>query len=342
MISDELNKLWDEMDGRASDSGSYEGLLRQRIPGKWSYEYFVGLSLPARERFFYFAVDSDFLPSQQDFPVTRGFRAERVHFPGASQPCILRRLLDASFKDVFTSLVLDLVDHMNGAAGQAERVKTFMNRLRRWQYFMKGFREEGLSPESQRGLYGELHFFETVLFPRYGAGIVAAWTGPERAHQDFQFSECAVEVKTSIQKQPHIISIANAKELDEVPYEYMFLWHASLDQNRSSGETLNEKVSRVAHLLSEDAAASALYSDKLREYGYLESQTQLYDNIFYAVRNCNFYHVRDEFPRILASDLRKGVGQIGYGISIDVCSDYSIDENIFYAMTAEVDENGCQ
>lgn len=339
MTSDDLNKLWEEMDGRVTGAGGYEGLLRQRIPGNRNHDYFLGLSLPARERFFYFSVDSDFLPVQQDFPATRGFRAERVHFPGVAQPCVLLRLMDPSFKDVFTSLVLDLVDRMSDSSTPAERVKTFMNRLRRWQYFMKGFREEGLAPEAQRGLYGELHFIENVLFPRYGAPIIDAWTGPAMAHQDFQFSSCAVEVKTSIQKQPQTISIANEKELDEVPYVHLFLWHASLDQNRSSGETLNEKVSSVAHLLSGDAAASDLFREKLREYGYIESQAQLYANTFYAVRLCNFYHVRDEFPRILASDLRKGVGQIGYGISIDICSDYAIDEIKFHAMVAEVAEH---
>ncbi|MEN8210032.1 MAG: PD-(D/E)XK motif protein, partial [Candidatus Fermentibacteria bacterium] len=206
MIYEELNRIWNEMESRAAESGSYDGLLRQRIPGKWSYEYFVGLSVPAKERFFYFSVEADFLPLPEDFSVTRGFRAERVQFPGASRPCILLRLLDASFEDVFTSLVMDLVDQMNDASTQRGRVKTFLNRLRRWQYFMKGYREEGLSPEAQRGLYGELHFFETVLFHRHGAEILQAWTGPERAHQDFQFNTCAVEVKTSIQKEPQVIT----------------------------------------------------------------------------------------------------------------------------------------
>ncbi len=339
MISEDLNNVWTEMETRALEPGSYDGTLRQRIPGKWSYEYYIGLSMPAKERFFYFSVEADFLPSKEDFSATRGFRAERVQFPGASEPCILLRLLDASFEDVFTSLVMDLVDHMNEVSTQRERVKTFLNRLRRWQYFMKGFREEGLSPEAQRGLYGELHFFETVLCPRRGSKMIEAWTGPSRTHQDFQFSTCAVEVKTSIQKQPQVISIANEKELDEVPYSHLFLWHASLDQNRTSGESLNEKVARVAMLLSEDVANASLFTDKVREYGYLESQSHLYENIFYAVRRCSFYEVRDEFPRILGGDLRKGVGQINYGISIDICSDYEINEKRFHEMTTEVDDN---
>ena len=336
MISKDLDGIWDEMDRKASEPDSYEGLLRQRIPGNLSYDYFVGLSLPECERFFYFQVESDFLPLQQDFSVTRSFRAERVQFPGALQPCVLLRLLDASFKDVFTSLVLDLVEHMNEVSTQGERVKTFLNRLRRWQCFMKAYREDGLSPEEQRGLYGELHFFEAVLYPQHGSEIITAWTGPERAHQDFQFNTCAVEVKTTIQKQPTVISIANEKELDEAPFTYLFLWHTALDQNRTSGESLNEKVAKVTHLLQGDTIASALFADKLREYGYLKSQMTLYENIFYSVRDCTFYHVQDNFPRILDRDLRKGVGQINYGISIDICDEYSVDINMFHKMTAEM------
>jgi len=336
MISEQLNKIWTEIEGRSVDSSSYEGVLRQRIPGKWNSEYFVGISLPQRERFFYFPVETEFLPSSRDFSAARGFKSERVQFPGASQPSILLRLLDASFKDVFTSLVVDLVHSMNDADTQGKMVKVFLNRLRRWQYFMKGFREEGLSADEQRGLYGELHFFEAVLFPRHGAMSISAWTGPDRVHQDFQFNQCAVEVKTSIQKQPQIIAIANEKELDEVPFSHLFLWHASLDQNQTSGESLNEKIVRIANLISEEAEASSLFADKLREYGYLDAQAHLYENIFYAVRRCAFYHVRDEFPRILVRDLRLGVGQINYGISIDVCSEYSVDENKFHEMTTEV------
>lgn len=334
MKYNELETIWADMETRAKAAGAGDGLLRQRVPGERSSDFFLGVGLPGKERFFYFTVLPENLPSQKDFPETRGFKAERVQFPGAAQPCILLRLLDGMFRDIFSSLVTDLILHMDAAHNPTEQVKVFLNRLRKWQYFMKGYQEEGFSPEDQRGLYGELHFLDSILIPRHGTAIVQAWTGPDSAHQDFQFNQCAVEVKTCIQKQPQVITIASEKELDEASYKALFLYHLSLDQNQTSGETLNEKVVRICRQLGDDPAAKALFVDKLRLYGYLEPQASLYDNTFYSVRSSSLYDVHGEFPRILSSDLRNGVGQIKYGISIDVCSEYEIDEAGFHEKTS--------
>ncbi len=42
-----------------------------------------------------------------------------------------------------------------------------------------------------------------------------AWRGPEPAHQDFQFTSGAVEVKATAAKQPQSVRITSERQLDD-------------------------------------------------------------------------------------------------------------------------------
>ena len=44
----------------------------------------------------------------------------------------------------------------------------------------------------------------------------------------------------------------------------------------------------------------------------------------YALRNADWFDVRDGFPRLVESDLPVGVGDVGYALALSACEDYRL------------------
>lgn len=184
---------------------------------------------------------------------------------------------------------------------------------------------DGLGPSLQSGLYGELYFLRHHLFPVVGvtAGL-GAWHGPSRLQQDFQFDRCAVEVKTSTSKQHQVIQIASERQLDESLLDKLFLFHLSLDARPHQGETLVAMVNRIWNAIGDSNAGRDLFARKLLEAGYIDAQSSRYDAVGYNIRESEVFDVQGDFPRMVEGDLRAGVGDVTYSISVSECKHYAV------------------
>lgn len=49
-----------------------------------------------------------------------------------------------------------------------------------------------------------------------------------------------------------------------------------------------------------------------------------YVNTGYVIRETNFFNVVKGFPRIVEDDLRKGVGDVSYSISVAECQHFAV------------------
>ena len=185
--------------------------------------------------------------------------------------------------------------------------------------------DSGLPAQERRGLFGELTFLCDHLLAALSAGDAArCWTGPTGAHQDFQLPQGAVEVKTSSSKEPQTIAISSERELDDTGTGPLVLAHFSLDERRGgNGESLNSIIDRTRATLS-DAVAIEIFNSKLIRIGYLTEQRHLYEEPRYTIRRQRFWHVTGDFPRITEADLRQGVGDCEYRISITGLEEYLV------------------
>ena len=274
-------------------------------------------------------MEKNALPVKADLPEAAGFRVDMGQYPGENEPSLIIVLQDEDFKDVFTSLLEDMVSRLEMVNTSKECVAVLINRLSTWKSFMKGFKKDGLTVEQQRGLFGELHVFGELLFPRFGNKIVDAWVGPEDASQDFQLNGTAVEVKTTVQKKPQNISISNERQLDKGALDALFLTNISVEENAATGITLKEKVQEIKNLLGDSVPSQVRLTERLNLMGYNDAQADNYEKK-YDVRSMSIYTVGDEFPKIVADDLMEGVGNIRYSVTIDVCSQYLLTEAEFY------------
>jgi len=67
----------------------------------------------------------------------------------------------------------------------------------------------------------------------------------------------------------------------------------------------------------------------LLEVGFLQSQSPQYERTGYNVRKANLFQVRDAFPRIVAAELKPGVGSVRYSIAVSECRHFTADEDDF-------------
>jgi hypothetical protein len=104
------------------------------------------------------------------------------------------------------------------------------------------------------------------------------------------------------------------------------LLHLSLDVRQGQGETLPEIVANVRSLVADDPIAKDELENCLFEVGYLDIHASRYEETTYSIREYNYFKVGQDFPRIIESDLRNGVGDVRYTISVAECKRFSIPE----------------
>ncbi|GAA1225588.1 hypothetical protein GCM10009665_15050 [Kitasatospora nipponensis] len=226
-------------------------------------------------------------------------------------------------REVFSPLVADIAGATHSAPSTADALLAAVERFERWQHLLRSIGKDGLGPEIRRGLFGELLILRDYLMPSLpGLEAVNAWTGPTGTSQDFQLPSVAVEAKASTAKSTHRIRISSERQLDSTGTPALLLSLISLDERRGgSGESLNAMVDRIRERLTSVAARSRLDS-LLIQAGYLPGHRDHYDEPRYTSRDLRFWSVRDDFPRLVESDLRPGVGDCTYHVDTSGLDDY--------------------
>lgn len=332
---------WKDLE--AGTPGGGGGYLTRRIHPEATTDLLLAVEKPSNTRLLVLRASNTPLKLGGDLPRAEGFEVRRGFetVDGKKQFHLAVRLTHPRFVDVFTALVDDVVAHVIRATDEAAAVRALVDRLERWQAFLKRHPSDGLGEEPQQGLYGELWFLCRHVVPRLGPrAAVSSWKGPGGAAQDFQLSALAIEVKTASGKQHQKLAISNERQLDPIGVGLLLLFHLSLDVRQGGGETLPARVRLTRELVGSDATAAAELEQLLFEAGYLDCHAPVYETRGYTVRESNFFEVRDGFPRIVEADLRSGVGDVRYTVSVAVCMNYSFPESrVHLLLEAAVDGN---
>jgi hypothetical protein len=305
------------------------GIMARRIHPDARIDLYLAVEKPSNTRLLVLRIPGTAVTPKGDLPRAEGFEVRRGHetLDGKKYVHLSVRLTHPRYADVFTTLVDDVVAHVSRATSDVTAVRLLLERLDRWQAFLRRHAAEGLGEESQQGLYGELWFLGNHVIPVRGprAGV-GCWKGPEAAAQDFQVPGLAVEVKTVASKQHQKLAISNERQLDSTGVGVLLVFHLSLDVRDGNGESLPARVHVVRELLTVDAVAATEFERLLFDSGYLDCHAPAYETRGYTIREANFFEVRDGFPRIVESDLPKGVGDVRYTISVAECKNYCFPE----------------
>lgn len=121
--------------------------------------------------------------NQYSLPRSKGFDIKQVILPeDQGQFATIQLVLnDFRYQEIFTRVTEDIADHSSTKSSEKEMLNALFSRLAMWQQFLDRYGAEGLSPNAQTGLFGELKFLKDYLLPAVGSiKAVSAWTGPNK------------------------------------------------------------------------------------------------------------------------------------------------------------------
>lgn len=323
-----IENIWQNMEEDNTEVSN--GYLTRLIFPDLHFDVYLAIEKPDNRRLLMIRVKSSSVERGTVYPTFNCFEIRRVALPNEYPSyCTFQLILSKpAYTDIFTALVQDIANSLESIEEEEEAVAEFISRLQRWQKFLEKHDRNELSRKQQQGLYGELWFLQHKAITLLGINEgVRSWTGATGTQQDFQFNQCAVEVKTTGTKKPQRIAIASERQLDDTGVNDLILFHLSLDTKKSGGESLPEIVADIRSLIAQDLIAAELLENALFEVGYLDIHAHLYEQNRYIIKEINYFLISENFPKIIEADLRNGVGDVRYTISVDQCKNFCISEN---------------
>ena len=145
----------------------------------------------------------------------------------------------------------------------------------------------------------------------------------------------AVEVKTTASNSNSSIAINGELQLDESNTDNLYLYNLVVEVLPQDGQTLPEIIITIRQLLESDTKAASVFESKLMLYGYFDLDEDSYKERHYHIGKEQYFQVKDEFPRIKKDDLKMGVSEVKYCISLDLSSEnLVIEENVINTIEA--------
>lgn len=258
------------------------------------------------------------IPAVSQLPQGQGFRMERAalgELGGTHQWLAIVRQ-PAGNLELFAKVVSDIAHMLQLSSDFAEEAlyQRFLGRVRGWQEFMRQG-TEGLGPEKELGLVGELSFL-VLLF---NAGVtqfaaVDGWKGPNDGLHDFHIGIGSVEIKSTMVQESFPVRIGSLNQLDDTNCPPLFLaglrFHA-----QESGKTLTELVESIRVHLDSDPTAKRLFERAIHQVGYLDMHRAIYTRRF-QLTDVRLHLVDGAFPRLVPSNVSPAVRHAAYELDL--------------------------
>jgi hypothetical protein len=239
-------------------------------------------------------------------------------------------LLDNELKDIFSLFIQNILEDIEKSVTESEAIKTTLNVVSKWKKLFDKINFNGLSIEQQKGLIGELLFFNTLLNnEKTSVNAVNNWTGAEQDFQakDFTLGSVCVEVKFTASKQPRI-KVSNERQLDAENLSELFLILYSAEAVKDNGISLNSIVEQTRQKISSEDERSN-FNAKLQLNGYFDDDNEQYGRM-YSLKRMFVFKVTSDFPKIIKGQLPLGIYDTSYSIEISAVENFIVEpESIF-------------
>ena len=223
-------------------------------------------------------------------------------------------LLDRKQEDVFITMAGDIIEYSNVDTDDIA-LRKVLRRYNAWLKLLDHKNDAILGINTQKGLIGELLFLkekiETGMLPSIA---LAGWVGPEGADQDFVYSDCWHEIKSTGVSSTDI-SISSVEQLDRDDEGELVIYRidkCAPDQPKST--TLYGLVHSVIELISRYGENQDELILKLGAAGYIDMKE--YDKQYFNIASRQIYSVNDAFPRIRRKDIPVEITNMEYRINI--------------------------
>jgi hypothetical protein len=200
--------------------------------------------------------------------------------------------------------------------------------LDQWRQLFKPIRSEQLTDEQIRGLAAELFcILELFRTERSWAEIIQGWVGPLGAPQDFVLGDGLVVETKSFHPDSTSIRIASLSQLDIPEQQRLALIGVVISRETADSVgalTLPLMCERISTALEGMFDLADEFRLKLRELRF-DPNDPVYAEHFFVARSPKAFAVRGDFPRIVRADVRAGVKDAEYFISMSEVDAFEIE-----------------
>ena len=243
-------------------------------------------------------------------------------------------LRDEEQREIFVSLCGDIVQAGEQGSDNRDALNRAIRRTLRWHHLLRGGKGGLLSLEEQRGLLGELQFLQHLIGLIGPRAAIEAWKGPIGASKDFELEGCLVEVKARRGAAKPFTQISSEDQLSDVDGCQLFIVISAIDAVvKPNGLTLTNYVTDVEKLYAiADPEAYSIWEAAIMSTGF--DFTDDYSDRRWNIGKSLQFEVVEGFPRIV-NPLPVGVSGVRYSISIDACSDFSVELELLNRLIIE-------
>lgn len=318
MMNDELK--WEEIEKPSGD------INVRRVPNESNLLMYIGKDIDGR-CLFIIELEGDHIKYfKKNVVKLLGIEVD-LRSAGANQRLFL--ILESQInRDLFGSLCISLIGVLKNVKDSSVGLSIVFEHLKRWKAFLSAKKVKRLSPEEVRGLFAELEFLKRLLksFPNDMRTLLEAWLGPEASHQDFIFSNTAIEIKALSGRERNTVKISSEDQLEGLS-DNLFLKIYRLDEHQSIPGTtsLNGQIKDINGILV-DPDDQELFLEKLSSAGYLP--LDIYEDTHFQVLDEKTYKVVPEFPKIASSALAEGISKVRYEIGLQALEQFICDNKI--------------
>src|SRR6266542_3125824 len=321
-----IQNAWTKLESSAQEPVA--GLLVLRLCPESNLDIFAAVDPQSGRRLLVLKSNAPPVQRFEELPEGVGFALRFIETLGDTDgPFSLRfELTNASYADVFDVVANDVIENIVRLNEPTAAFDAFAGRIAEWQAFLNSLPSTGLSDQHQQGLFAELKFLKDILLKTCSAeSAVAAWAGPKALAKDFHFAKMAFEVKATTTKQPTRFRISSEVQLECGENSRLFVFGCIFERVLSGGSSLPELVLEVRESLRPNGLASTRFAQLLFQRGYIDIDSKRYDARF-KMRAQHFFEVKADFPRIVGSELRRGVGDVHYSILLSDCLRFEVSE----------------
>jgi hypothetical protein len=315
-----LKEVW-----RKQEAALNKNVVREQVDTVSGVDCFVGLIRPTGAKMFQLDLNSETVVHANYLKRFRGIAIEVIKLD-ATQKQFTIFLLEDSLEDVFVLFLEDVLSSLVAVSNDDEALTVIHSRVNHWKDLFAKLSGETLTPERQRGLYGELLILNMLLqASKDKLKTLSAWQGPHGGNHDFVLNKVALEVKTTKAGAPSL-GISNEMQLDYSGWEALYVSLVVLSEIKGGSDTLSSLIKEIQNLLEGDLELVALFLSKLQLAGIPNDMTDSYSDVGYHLRACRHFHVKEGFPSIITTDIPDAVSEVKYKVDISGCIDFEMDE----------------
>lgn len=235
-------------------------------------------------------------------------------------------LIDDKYKEIFFKFCEDIIETTRNIDNKCDVLDFILMRWNMWRFAFKN-NNKSLTENEIKGLIGEILFLKNVMIPQFGIErSINSWQGPLNYHKDYEINDKWYEIKT-ISDNSLIVKITSVQQLDnneDKKGELVVITLSNTNKEIDNYITISNVIASVDKEI-DNMDLKRIFWGKLNNFGYVYEEE--YENYIYKLEKICRYDVLNEcFPRITSANLKKGIVNVSYEISINELENFLLKE----------------